>query len=1464
MPNLIRNFVNGMMEKDLDERLIPPGKYRHAENCLILNSETADVGAVNKSYSNKQLTNYDFGENPKCLLGLADETNDLLYYFIVSDSGCFLAEWDHSNQILSIVLGDTRPIGDRVLDLKEDFLITGVQKIITEDKSKGLLLFTDDNMQPCCINIERAKSYGINGFTKEDVFLIKKPPRYAPTTQLTYTNDKSNNLEERFLLFAYRYKYLDGEFSALSSYSNYNFNPKKFNLDYYTLVNKGMINKFNAVSIGFNTGEKQVTDIQIIIKETNSNNLYIVETFNKENEGWGHGETKNIIFSNQKLYSILPEKELFRIFDNVPLKAKSLSLVGNIPVFGNYVEGYDIKDANGNKIVIDYDVSLISREITNSIPLEIDYPSVNVLRFQTGDSVIYIKDYVMYFFLSVNIGAVNIYENEFSFVLPDNYTTITTLVASAEFQSFIDIINNHFVNNYNNENQYEVNSNYALLNDTSIEFDFVSGLPSLIVNPIVYEDTANSNEEVTVNLIFNTNSDILISSIDNPSSIKSNRNIQVGLLYMDDFNRSTTTLTSKNNTIFIPQRYSIFKNTLRVTLNNKPPYWADRYKLVVKTNPLQYQTIFVNEFYNEGNFVWAKLVADNKDKVKIGDTLIVKLAANIAITQPIKIKVLDIKDFEKNFIEGNLDNEGNEIEETAGVYMKIRPEKFSMDLNDYSINQSEFTPPGSNGFPVWYLDLFTSSDIPGVDLQINEGSSIDIFIQSNRKFNAGWTNINYENTFFAQRNYNSIEEWFNEVLLNGSPVFGIRDTDGASIDYAPNLELVRGNVVVNGPGFTSGTQTFTENPSGKLYLKIKGLLTGGSNQRKGYGNAKIVVRNSTGIYVFETEPKQADSEIFYETEQTFDIVNGEHQANVQNQDIETFVPAIIDLDFFNCYAQGNGVESYRIRDEFNTKFLNIDSRPSAVSIVPYKQVRRFADFTHGEPFIESSNINGLNEFNLAKGNFKELDKQYGSIQVTHSRDGDMIVWQEDKVSNILFNKDLLFSPDGNVNLTSISQVLGAQTYYMGDNGIGKNPESLAVNDYQFFYVNSIKGFVNRLSNDGITVIMNGMVDYFRDLFITKPTAKKIGGFDPYHKQYFLSVDQEPNVILRANCGNTIIKSNTTESLTYNLNLNNLLGDIILNFNITDGNATITAFYDGNTYVESNITGAGSITIPRTDLNETLVQITIVPVGSEPISYQINNVCPLGSSFKVVEIILNDITDSGKTIDNRYRWGDSNYFTTSDLFSDGPISRFSVYEGIEGVGRHPQSGSIIRLESYKKDSDTGRLNLEEFNRLGYLVSSTVYDESDIDTILSLATFIDVSTLDVSGDGTDFNSFLEFGNFLFERTIGNEMLYLIWDFTNRIPIDDNLNFTQITWADTNTTEDRFGRFTNRSVSFVDVFYDVDDIVWQRNNGEGWIDTDDLVAVLTDFSMVVGENRFRLKAIKSNDSSVVYSNVLFYTRF
>src|SRR5690606_12090293 len=161
----------------------------------------------------------------------------------------------------------------------------GIEKLISEETDGDLLMWTDDNIEPCCINIERAKTWGANNFTKEDIYLVKKPPRFAPICKLLKLPEPSNYIEERFVSISYRYKYRDGEYSALSSYSNYQFKPKAFELEYVTGENLGMVNDANGILVTFNTGEEQVIGIDIIAKQSNSNSLYKIATFDKETEG---------------------------------------------------------------------------------------------------------------------------------------------------------------------------------------------------------------------------------------------------------------------------------------------------------------------------------------------------------------------------------------------------------------------------------------------------------------------------------------------------------------------------------------------------------------------------------------------------------------------------------------------------------------------------------------------------------------------------------------------------------------------------------------------------------------------------------------------------------------------------------------------------------------------------------------------------------------------------------------------------------------------------------------------------------------------------------------------------------------------------------------------------------------------------------------------------------------------------
>ena len=94
----------------------------------------------------------------------------------------------------------------------------------------------------------------IDSFNAEDILVIKKPPLTAPTISGIIENNGSTFLEDRFICFAYRYEYQNGEFSATSQFSTPAYTSGIYTFSQSSFLNEGMLNQINAVIITFNTG----------------------------------------------------------------------------------------------------------------------------------------------------------------------------------------------------------------------------------------------------------------------------------------------------------------------------------------------------------------------------------------------------------------------------------------------------------------------------------------------------------------------------------------------------------------------------------------------------------------------------------------------------------------------------------------------------------------------------------------------------------------------------------------------------------------------------------------------------------------------------------------------------------------------------------------------------------------------------------------------------------------------------------------------------------------------------------------------------------------------------------------------------------------------------------------------------------------------------------------------------------
>jgi hypothetical protein len=187
------------------------------------------------------------------------------------------------------------------------------------------------------------------------------------------------------------------------------------------------------------------------------------------------------------------------------------------------------------------------------------------------------------------------------------------------------------------------------------------------------------------------------------------------------------------------------------------------------------------------------------------------------------------------------------------------------------------------------------------------------------------------------------------------------------------------------------------------------------------------------------------------------------------------------LNWHNCYAFGNGVESNRIRDSFNAVYISNGVKASATIDQEYIEEHRKNGLIYSGIYNSNSGVNNLNQFIMAEKITKDLSPSYGSIQKLYSRDSDLIALCEDKVLQIFANKDALYNADGNTNLVSTNNVLGIAKPFVGDYGISTNPESFASETYRAYFTDRVRGAVIRLSMDGLTAISDhGMKDWFRD------------------------------------------------------------------------------------------------------------------------------------------------------------------------------------------------------------------------------------------------------------------------------------------------------------------------------------------------------------------------------------------------
>ena len=239
---------------------------------------------------------------------------------------------------------------------------------------------------------------------------------FNPYYDATYNGDP-NFLEDKFVRFAYRFQFEDGEYSIFSPFTQTAFIPKQdgyflydqptlntYNIDvddeaaaYRSTIVEFMENKVNktvlVIPLPFLRSEMasnganplKITSVDILFKESDALAVKVIDTIDMRTIK--DQATRTTIYApdsyaynyqSKKPFKTLPSSDLIRVYDKVPVRALGQEIISNRVVYSNFQNKHtppDNIDYNlliSEKASFDLNISTIttSSETTNSATIQ--------------------------------------------------------------------------------------------------------------------------------------------------------------------------------------------------------------------------------------------------------------------------------------------------------------------------------------------------------------------------------------------------------------------------------------------------------------------------------------------------------------------------------------------------------------------------------------------------------------------------------------------------------------------------------------------------------------------------------------------------------------------------------------------------------------------------------------------------------------------------------------------------------------------------------------------------------------------------------------------------------------------------------------------------------------------------------------------------------------------------------------
>ena len=359
----INKNVPSALNKSDDERLVKQNEMTDAKNVTVSTDSSGNAFVLKNVKGTTAVLSKvveDTVDEPYKVLGSCVDEEEQMVYFAAYDTSV-----DNNHAIYRVKMDQAVPTYEKVF--QSQYLFDDEPQHVDMDVLRAdvnqsgsivpILYFTDGVSNPKKLNVIRAMDdddaggYSDEEDIKEFLDVAKTKPVHQFFVECATDVDFTGNfIYGRNISFCLQWVYQDGEHSALSNVSE---------MCIPQVVMNGEEDGRKPISgnhfyFDVPIGTQEVKEVNVIFRDNETGVYYIADRIKKGSDITRSGHTiwddtnSRYYFYGDSDYETVPTIEANKMFDNVPLKAKTQALVDGRLMYGNYTEGREVPEVESN------------------------------------------------------------------------------------------------------------------------------------------------------------------------------------------------------------------------------------------------------------------------------------------------------------------------------------------------------------------------------------------------------------------------------------------------------------------------------------------------------------------------------------------------------------------------------------------------------------------------------------------------------------------------------------------------------------------------------------------------------------------------------------------------------------------------------------------------------------------------------------------------------------------------------------------------------------------------------------------------------------------------------------------------------------------------------------------------------------------------------------------------------------